>query len=419
MKRDQEQRGAARTGKPIRKHAGGTTAERAAAQPRPSQPPSAPLPIPLAIAADGTFEVFLVAIPGLEQALLAEAKQKNFAGAALAEGGVTVRGRWPDIWRANLELRGASRIQVRIAAFRAMHLAQLDKRARRVAWGDVLRADFPFRVQASCQASRIYHSGAAAERVGRAIHETIGAPQSEIAQVIVKVRIVDDLCSISIDASGEPLHKRGHKQEVNAAPMRETMAALLLYSCGYRGGEPVLDPMCGSGTFVIEAAEIASGLMPGRSRAFAFEQFANFDRSAFEALKTAPTCPAVSLQFYGRDRDPGAIRMSRANAERAGIGTLCDLAVAPIDVLTRPEGDAGLVMINPPYGGRIGDRAQLVRLYREIGQNLQARLSGWRVGLVTNERALAEATGLTFTSEVGPILHGGIKVTLFATGALA
>lgn len=360
-----------------------------------------------------------MAIPGLETALLSEAKAKGFTEPKPIKGGVTLRGRWPEVWRANVALRGASRVQVRIASFRALHLAQLDKRARRVAWGEVLKADVPFRVQATCQASRIYHSGAAAERIERAIRETLGAPASAEAQVIIKARIEDDLCTISVDTSGEPLHKRGHKQAVNAAPMRETMAALLLYSCGFTGTEPVLDPMCGSGTFVIEAAEIAAGLMPGRSREFAFEQLEGFDRAAVAALRTKSSPVADSLRFFGRDQDPGAIRMSRANAERAGVAAMCDFDLMPIEELQRPEGPAGLVMINPPYGDRIGDRARLVGIYRALGQTLQTRFAGWRVALVTNERALAEATGLPFASELGPILHGGIKVTLYATGPLS
>ena len=142
----------------------------------------------------------------------------------------------------------------------------------------------------------------------------------------LKVRIDDDLCTISVDTSGELLHRRGHKQAVNAAPLRETLAALFLRACGYHGHEPVLDPMCGSGTFVIEAAEIAMGLAPGRSRRFAFERLATFDAAAWAALAAAAPPCATSLRFHGRDRDAGAIAMSRANAGRAGVAAVDRLA---------------------------------------------------------------------------------------------
>lgn len=364
------------------------------------------------------FEIFLATAPGLEAALRAEADAKGFEAAEQAKGGVTIAGGWPDVWRANLELRGASRVVARIAEFRALHLAQLDKRARKVPWGDVLLPHEPFRVEATCRASRIYHSGAAAERVERAIREELGAHPSENAEVTIRVRLDDDLCIIGVDTSGELLHKRGHKEAVAKAPMRETMAALLLTQCGYEGGEPVLDPMCGSGTFVIEAAEIAARLKPGRSRSFAFEKLATFDAAAWQRLKGEGCGLKPALRFYGRDRDPGAIRMSRANAERAGVAGFTDFECCSIEDLAAPAGPAGLVIVNPPYGERIGEIKGLVSLYRTLGEMLKTRFSGWRAGIITSEATLAEATGLPFKPLSAPISHGGLRVSLFQTAPL-
>jgi putative N6-adenine-specific DNA methylase len=365
------------------------------------------------------FEIFLAAVPGLEGALRDEARRRGFSDAKTVPGGVTLTGGWPDVWRANLRLRGASRILARIGTFRAMHLAQLDKRARRIAWADVLRRDVPFRVEATCRSSRIYHSGAAAQRVERAIREELGAPASADAAVVIKVRLEDDLCTLAVDTSGEPLHKRGHKEAVNKAPMRETMAALFLQQCGYVGREPVLDPMCGSGTFVIEAAEIAVGLEPGRSRHFAFEQLATFDPTAWAGMRSEAVAVAPPpFRFHGRDRDPGAIRMSRANAERAGVAALTTFEEIEVAALTAPEGPPGLVIVNPPYGDRIGDKGGLASLYRSLGQTLLRRFSGWRVGLVTSEASLAAASGLPFSSPLPPVSHGGLRVSLYRTGPL-
>jgi putative N6-adenine-specific DNA methylase len=363
------------------------------------------------------FEIFLVATPGLEGPLCAEAREKGFKAKSV-EGGVVTKGCWPDVWRANLELRGAGRIIARIDAFRALHLAQLDKRARKVAWGEVLRKDVPFRVEVSCKSSRIYHSGAAAQRIERAIRETLGAPACQDAEVCIKARIEDDLCTIGVDTSGEPLHKRGHKEAVAKAPMRETMAAMFLRQCGYAGSEPLVDPMCGSGTFVIEAAEIAAGLQPGRSRRFAFEQLATFDAAAWQGLRGARAANTPDIRCYGRDRDPGAIRMSRANAERAGVSGITDFSECEIADLAAPEGPAGLVIVNPPYGDRIGDKPRLASLYRSLGHTLLSRFSGWRVGIVTSEPDLAEATGLPFSLTAPPVSHGGLRVTLYRTGPL-
>lgn len=367
---------------------------------------------------ENRFEIFLVAVPGLEDALCDEARETGFADARAVPGGVVIKGGWSDVMRANLVLRGASRVLVRIAAFRAMHLAQLDKRARKVPWGDFLSADVPVSVEATCRKSRIYHAGAAAQRIGRAIAEELGAPVTGDAAIGIKARIEDDLCTISIDTSGEGLHKRGHKQAVNRAPMRETLAALFLRQSGYDGSEPVLDPMCGSGTFVIEAAEIAARLMPGRARSFAFEQLKTFDAAAWARMRGATQAKTPAVRFHGSDRDAGAVRMSRENAERAGVADFCTFEQRPVSELLPPDGLPGLVIINPPYGTRIGERQKLFPLYRELGQVLMARFSGWRVGLVAADATLAKATGLPFLAPGRSVDNGGISVTLWRTGVL-
>lgn len=371
-------------------------------------------------------EFFLVATPGMEALIADEAREAGFQGVTVGPGGVTVAGGWPEVWRANLELRGPSRVLARIGAFRAMHLAQLDKRARKFAWGEVLRPDVPVRVEATCHASRIYHAGAAAERVGRAIAETLGAPvqfagkaEEEFAGgVALKVRIDDDLCTFSVDTSGEGLHKRGHKAQVGKAPMRETMAAMFLRACDYRPGEAVVDPMCGSGTFVIEAAEITGGLQPGRSRAFAFEKLVTFDAAAFCAMRREVSVSGPVVGF-GSDRDDGAIRAATANAERAGVAGITAFRRAAISDAMPPEGVApGLVIVNPPYGARIGDRRQLFALYAAMGRVLRERFAGWRVGIITSDGGLAKATGLPFLPMGESVAHGGLRIALYRTDVL-
>ena len=359
------------------------------------------------------FDIFLVATPGLEAPLAEEARAAGFSDAKIIDGGVTFPGAWPDVWRANLVLRGATRILARVASFRAMHLAQLDKRARKLPWSEILRPDISVHVEASCKRSRIYHAGAAAQRVATAIREELGAPIAEDATLRVMVRIEDDLVTISVDTTGESLHKRGFKEGVAKAPMRETMAAMFLRQCGYCGTEPVLDPMCGSGTFVIEAAEIALGLHPGRERSFAFEQLPGFDAAAWSKLRAAASTHATTQRFYGSDRDAGAIRMADENATRAGVAELATFTQQSIEDLTPPEGPPGLVIVNPPYGTRIGEKGPLIGVYRTLGTVLKTRFPGWRVGIITADKQLAQATGLKFEPPLPPVLHGGIRVGLY------
>jgi len=359
------------------------------------------------------MDIFLVTAPGLETLLAQEARELGFDVTGTIPGGVTLTGDWDDIIRANRALRGATRVLARLTEFRAMHLAQLDKRARKLPWADWLRPDVPVRVEATCRKSRIYHNRAAAQRIERALTESAGLTLDPAAPVTLKVRIEDDLCTISVDTSGESLHKRGLKQQVNKAPMRETLAALFLRACGYEGNEPVYDPMCGSGTFPIEAAEIATGLIPGRARSFAFERLAA-DQGSFTTPDPRPT----NFRFYGSDRDTGAIAMSKANAERSGVADITEFVHKPISDITPPDGPPGLVIVNPPYGGRVGNKKPLFGLYAALGARLKETFPGWRVGVITSEGGLAKATGLPFDAP-GPIVdHGGIKIRLWQTSAL-
>ncbi len=366
------------------------------------------------------FEIFMVGTPGLEHSLHAEAVANGFADAKQVAGGVSIEGDWNDVWRANLTMRGATRVLARIGSFMAFHLAQLDKRAHKFAWTDVLRTDVPVKVEVSTsRKSKIYHAGAATQRIETALKAN-GFTITADAPVAIKVRIDDNRVTISVDTSGESLHKRGHKEAVGKAPMRETLASLFLHECGYDATMPVLDPMCGSGTFLIEAAEIAAGLYPGRTRHFAFEHLSSFDRDVWQDMRRMGdlTHLPVTPHFYGSDRDAGAIRMAAANAERAGVAdaiTFTNLNAADI---TRPEGPPGLVICNPPYGGRIGNQKMLFSVYAGLGDALKQRFAGWRVGIVTNDASLAKATGLPFKPKGAPIPHGGLKVWLFQTDPL-
>ncbi len=364
-----------------------------------------------------TFEIFLVAMPGLEAALLAEVEAKGFAAAKQVPGGVSFDGTWHDVWRANLELRGASKVLARIASFHAAHLAQLDKRAHAVAWSDILLSDVAVRVEASCKRSKIYHSGAAAQRIATAISDTMNLKVSDDADVTVMARIEQDLVTISIDTSGDLLHKRGSKQAMAKAPMRETMASLFLHQCGYDGSEPVVDLMCGSGTLVIEAAEIAMGLKPGRNRDFAFEKLKTFDPPTWTMMKSARAPFKPSVHFYGSDRDVGAIKAATANAARASVSDITHFKHVPVSEAQAPEGPPGLVIINPPYGTRIGDKKPLRDLHASLGKVLRERFSGWRLGLVTSDASLAVATGIKLKKSP-PVLHGGLRIYLFQSDRL-
>ncbi|MGF1454663.1 MAG: class I SAM-dependent RNA methyltransferase [Alphaproteobacteria bacterium] len=370
------------------------------------------------MSASQTLDIFIAAPPGLEPVLREEAVEAGFGDAQGVPGGITIKGDWPAVWRANLMLRGASRVLVRVGAFPAQHLAQLDKRARRLPWADLLARDIPISVEAVCKGSRIYHSGAAAERVAKAATAIAGARTGPEAPLKLLVRIQNNQCTISLDTSGDLLHKRGFKQAVGPAPLRETLAALLLRMCGYRGTEPVMDPMCGSGTFILEAADMALGLHPGRARTFAFEKLPSFDAAAWDALKSAVPRTPPAFRLTGSDRDRGAVTMARANAARAGLTAITAFYQHTVSDLPRPDGPPGLVVVNPPYGARLGDANALKALYAALGRTLKERFAGWRIGLITSEPALAKATALPFRVPGPPVPHGDLRIRLYQTGPL-
>lgn len=365
-----------------------------------------------------SFEIFLATAPGLENALYDEVRSKGFKRVKATKGGVTIEGGWPEVWRANLWVRGASRVLARVASFKALHLVELAALSQKVPWNDILNPEHSFRVEVSCSKSRIYHSGAAVERIERAISDTLKISPSSEAEIKVMARIDHDICTLSVDTSGALLHKRGYKTVINKAPMRENMAALFLQQCGYQGTEPVFDPMCGSGTFVIEAAEIAARLNPGRLRNFAFEKLATFDPQAWENMRSVVRQAEVSFNFYGSDRDSGAVKMSAENAVRAGVDKLTEFKLQTISDITPPTSTPGLVILNPPYGGRIGEKYKLTPLYQTLGRVLRDRFLGWRVGIITNDKTLAQATALPFVPESTPVQHGGLRVNLFYTNVL-
>ena len=365
--------------------------------------------------------VFASALPGLEPALADELSALGFPGVRSVPGGAEFRGGWPDVWRANLWSACAGAVLIRLARFEARHLRQLDERARRVAWPATLRPGTRVLIEASASASKLYHTGAIAERVATALEAARCLPVTdrEAAEARVLVRIVRDRVTISLDTSGTPLFRRGYKRDVGAAPLRETMAAAFLRMAGHEGGS-VLDPFCGSGTIPIEAAARAAGLAPGRDRTFAFEKLRTFDGEAWSAMREEGRGRrevGSAAAFAGSDRDADVVAAARSNAERAGLADLVRFEVRSVSEAA-PEGSGGLVLTNPPYGERLGEAKALAPLYRAFGGAMRTRFGGWRVGLVTSEERLAHATGLDWAARSAPIPHGPLKVQLWTTGVL-
>ncbi len=364
------------------------------------------------------YECLAVAPPGLETCVEAELKDLGYSdsvGPAVA-GGVPFRTDLAGVHRANLRLRVASRVLVRLGRFTVRGFAELERKAAGLPWTDYLTPDTgSVRFDVTCRKSKLHHSGAVAERLERvaSIAARVGseARDADPEQRFV-VRIVRDRCTVSVDASGEHLHRRGYREESTAAPLRETLAAALLSESGWDPDTPLVDPFCGSGTIPIEAARWARKLPPGGDRHFSARLWPVSDGSAWEAeldkarQRARSTAPSP---VWGFDRNHGAVSAAAANAQRAGVAADVEFARQTISELSPVDGPPGAVVTNPPYGRRLSRGTDLRALYARFGSVLRDRFPGWRVAFLTSDPALAGQTGLELSRTLR-FKNGGIPV---------
>ncbi|MCC7194015.1 MAG: hypothetical protein IT356_00505 [Gemmatimonadaceae bacterium] len=366
---------------------------------------------------------FAVVTPGFEGVTEHELLALGFSDAAAEAGGVSFSASDAELVRANLWLRAASRVLVRMATFTAKSFAELERHAKRVRWAGYASGNSSIALRVTCRKSRLYHSGAVAERLAKWIAaampgvEVVRTEADDCVAQLFVVRFERDVCTISADSSGELLHRRGYRLATAKAPMRETLAAGVLLALGYDGSCPLIDPMCGSGTFAIEAALIARNIAPGIRRAFACESWPGFDdrAAARERAGARVAARAARAAIIASDRDAGAVEAALANARRAGVAADVAISRRPLSAIETVPGP-GLLVANPPYGERVGDRNALRNLYAQFGNVARTRLPGWRVALVSADRALDAQVQLPFET-VAAFSNGGIKVRLVATPA--
>src|SRR5450759_723225 len=408
--------------------------------------PNSPSPSPSSFASlSPRFQIFAPTAPGLES--IAAGELKSFGVRGRQEiGGVAFDGDLDRIYQANLWLRTASRVVVRLGGFHASTFYELERRSKKMRWQDFLPETGSVEVRVTCRQSKLYHSDAVAERVLSAIagaasrdielktgssvgddDEVDGAdegsstsPSRGPTQLFI-VRIVHDQCEISADSSGELLHRRGYRKEVAKAPLRETLAAAIVLASGWDGrrGEPLLDPMCGSGTIPVEAALIARGIAPGLKRDFQFMRWPGFDRGLWNDMIERAHRSVINptLDILGADRDAGAILAAAHNAERAGVARDVRFSaeslsgsIAKIEDVINGE---GWILNNPPYGVRVGESDDLRDLYATLGNALKTK-RGWRIGILTSDAVLAGQMRLPLRPRFSTS-NGGIPVSFLVS----
>ena len=366
-------------------------------------------------------EAFFAPCPrGLEALLAQELRALGAAELAEVPGGVAFAGDWRIGYGANLHSRIASRVLWRIAQFRYQNEHDVYDAARGVDWPAYFGAGLTLRVHVTAQKSPLTSLEFVTLRIKDAICDrwrdaTGSRPSVDRARPDVRVHafLEADSGALYLDTSGEPLFKRGWRRHALEAPLRENLAAGIVQLSGWTPAEPFLDPMCGAGTLLAEAAAIGLGVAPGAGRRFGFEKLAGFDAKLWQRLKSAAgeRRAETPLQIYGSDRDARAIEAATRNLQAAGFGGRIRLERA--DLLARAAPAASGVMVaNPPYGERIGSEAELAAFYPQLGDALKQRFAGWRCHFFTADLRLPKLIRLQPARRV-PLFNGALECRLY------
>lgn len=363
-------------------------------------------------------DYFAVCPPGLEPWLADELRVLNLQP-SMDEGGCEFGGELADLYRANLQLRTATRVLARMDEFHAGHFSELEKRTAAIPWEKLLPRGCALDVEAVCYRSRLYHEKGVAQRVEKIVTARTGAhppAENETAQTLL-VRIVANQCTLSLDSSGASLHKRGYRQELTKATLRETLATALLAFSGWDGKSALLDPFCGSGTIAIEAALRSRNIAPGRHRTFAFMEWPGFDKAAWRKLllEADAQVQEEGPKIYASDRDAGAIEIAKANAARAGVAGFIEFSCRALKAVSVSPGPLSIVT-NPPYGHRIEGGGDLRNLYASLGNLVRAR-NETRLTFISSNPRWTGNTGLR--CELGPRLSNGSIPIRFARALAA
>jgi len=358
---------------------------------------------------------------GLEQALAQELAACGAADPVAVGGGVQFAGDTGVCYRANLESRIASRVLLRVAHAPYATDQDVYEAARAVRWADWFDVGRSIRVDVAAIRSPVKSLEFVTLRIKDAVCDRFRAdvgrrPDVDTRSPGARIHGFLDERSVTLylDTSGEPLWKRSARADAGEAPIRENLAAGILALTGWTAEEPLFDPMCGSGTFLAEAAARALRIAPGSRRAFGFERLRNFDEALWRRLRDAARARALPprpLKVYGADRDPAALERARRGLEHAGLADAVRLERADVLQVAAPA-PAGVLVTNPPYGVRLGEDAALAAFYPKLGDALKARFAGWRCYILTADLRIAKLIGLK-ASRRTPLFNGPLECRLF------
>jgi putative N6-adenine-specific DNA methylase len=369
-----------------------------------------------------THRYFATCARGLERVLSEELASLEAEAVEPGRGGVQFRGDKAILYRANLWLRTPIRILMPVLEARVTSPEELYEAVRSIDWSDYLTPDHTLAVDCNVRDSRLTHSYYAAlktkdavcdqfvERFGRRPNVDTQEPM-----VGLNLHVYRDQAVLSLDSSGESLHKRGYRPVLTRAPLNEALAAGLVLHTGWKGEAPFLDPMCGSGTLPIEAAWLALTRPPGLTRRrFGFQGWPDYDVRLWTRLRDEAreqVGKRLAFPVTGSDARRDAVAFAEGNARAAGIGHLVPFVVRDLRDVRPPDGPPGVLMCNPPYGERLGEEKELRGLYRTLGEVLHDHFPGWHAFVFSGNGALARQIGLPVTTR-WPLFNGKIRCEL-------
>jgi putative N6-adenine-specific DNA methylase len=367
-------------------------------------------------------EVFFAPCPrGLEALLARELTSRGASSLHATAGGVGFSGTWEVCYRANLWSRLASRVLWRIAEFEYASEDDIYAAVRAVNWFDLFDVSRTLRVYVTAQKSPLKSLEFVTLRVKDAVcdrfRDDVGRrPDVDRAapEVRVHVFLEEKRGVLYLDTSGEGLFRRGWRMQTVEAPLRENLAAGIVLLTGWRFDQPLLDPMCGGATLLVEAAAMARGRAPGMKRAFGFEKLDSFNSVLWQELREEAAQPvkhAPKLALFGSDSEAAALTAARRNLAAAGVERWVTLEAS--DVLSRKApAESGVMIANPPYGERIGEAEELARFYPKLGDALKKNFAGWDCFFFTADRRMEKLIRLQ-TSRRTPLYNGALECRLY------
>jgi len=358
---------------------------------------------------------FATTAKGVEEVLAAELVRLGASEVTAESGGVRFGGGMEAAYRANLWLRTASRVLMPLGEFACETPEELYDGVRALAWREYLTPEKTLAVDCNLRDSVLTHSGFVALKTKDAIVDQLrdhfgSRPNVDTKDpdLRVNVRLFRNRCTVSLDFSGAPLDRRGYRLDRHEAPLKENLAAALVELTGWDGSTPLVDPMCGTGTIVIEAAMKALRIPPGLSRReFGFQRWEGFDGELWNRIVDEArqgVLDGLPAPVQGSDISHSAINMAAQNASRAGVLERITLGRCQLAELEPPPGP-GVLILNPPYGKRLGEEEALKPLYKEIGDTLKKRCKGYTAYLFTGNLELAKSVGLKATRRI--VLYNG------------